>query len=87
MYMDWRRRLLTSMPDTSADWGFSPTARTSSPQRVRYSSHQVSGTSGYTRYSGQGWLKKAPPTKGMSDTTGMAILSAARDTGWMLVFK
>ena len=27
------------MPDTSAACGFSPTARTSSPQRVRYTSH------------------------------------------------
>ena len=75
------------MPDTSADWGFSPTARTSRPHRVRYSSHHAAGIIGYTRYRGHGWLKRASPIRGISDTPGISNRWAALVTGWMLVLR
>ena len=41
----WRRRLFTWMPVTSAAFGFSPTDRSSSPQRLRCTTHHTIGMS------------------------------------------
>ena len=39
-----QRSRVTDTPAVSTEAGFSPTARSRSPKRVRYSTHQVSGT-------------------------------------------
>ena len=85
--MAWRRRAFTLMDDTSAAWGFSPTARTSRPQRVRYTSHQASGTSGYSRYSGHGWPNSAGPSSGISTSPGISKTCAVAVSGLRLLFR
>ena len=47
--MAWRRRASTGTPLMSAAVGFSPTARTSSPQPVRCTAHQTAAAAGTIR--------------------------------------
>ncbi len=72
------------MPDTSAACGFSPTARTSSPQRVRYTSHPAMAITGYTRYVGQVCANSALPRIGRSDRNGTSTTLASVGSGSML---
>ena len=44
-----KRSPTTEIPAVSTAAGFSPTARSRRPKRVRYSSHQVSGTQANAR--------------------------------------
>ena len=62
-----------SRPAANAATGFSPTARTASPQRVEKSAHQTATATGTAAYTRASWTNSAGPSTGRPARPGTAI--------------